>query len=70
MMLTDWDQSPESMIAQQKADAKLGIPDDAPEELRAAIRNMGPLTRKRFLKKLDREKITEEQYKSYIQKFT
>jgi hypothetical protein len=66
MMLTEWELSAEQL----KLDSAMGIPDDAPNELRIAIRNMGPLTRKRFLKKLDREKLTEAQYNEYVKQFT
>ena len=69
MMMVEWDKSPELTLLQAKQDASIGIEADMPEELKVAIRNMGPLTRKRFFKKLNNEKLSEKQYQQYIEQF-
>jgi hypothetical protein len=69
MDLTEFNEPVIQRLAQEEADAKIGIEPDMPEELKVAIRKMGPLTRRRFFKKLYRDKITEKQYALYIQQF-
>ncbi len=69
MDLTEFSEPVVQMLAREKADEKIGIEPDMPEELKVAIRKMGPLTRKRFFKRLHREKLTEKQYMAYIQQF-
>lgn len=61
-------------------DKLIGIPEDAPDELRIAMRNMGPTSKKMFLKKLKRDKkfrkgknrteITELEYRTVIDRFS
>lgn len=58
---------------------KLGIDAEMPERVKVAMRNMGPLTRKRFLDKLNKagefrngrvnKGMTESQFKAYMDTF-
>lgn len=70
MDLTEFNEPVVQRLAQEQADAKIGIEHDMPEELKVAIRKMGQLTRKRFFKKLHKEKLSEKQYSLYIQQFS
>lgn len=69
MDLTEFREPVVQQLAQEKADERIGIEPDMPEDLKVAIRKMGPLTRRRFFKKLHNDKLSEKQYKLYIQQF-
>lgn len=49
-----------------RQDAILGLREDDPEDFKEAVRNMGPTTRKLFMKKVNKQKLTDAKLKEYI----
>jgi hypothetical protein len=49
-----------------RKDVLLGLRDDDPEDFKEAVRNMGPTTRKLFMKKVNKQKLTDAKMKEYI----
>jgi len=50
-------------------DRMMGLDEDDPEDFKRAVRNMGPLTRKRFLKRIKNQTLTDEKIAEYIAQF-
>lgn len=68
--MQEFELSFEERAALRKKDRYMGIPEDAPDDFRVALRNMGPLTRKQTLKRLEKGTLSEKRYAELIEHFT